>query len=448
MYVGSSDAAILNGMATASPLNANLSSSWVWNADPKTDDPYFEEMAAQGQSFFQASGDGGKWGPLYPSEDDYITSVGGTDLITQGAGGPWESETAWSGSGGGIASSQFQIPYWQVATAAGCSECSQTNRNGPDVAANANTTFYYCSDQSGCGTGLGGTSFAAPMWAGYMALVNEQAAANGHPTLGFINPAVYSIGLGPNYDNDFHDITSGCQEQGSYCATVGYDLATGWGSPNDSGLINALAQPFFTLTPNPYQLTVQAGNNGTSTITVVPASGFTGSVTLSASGLPSGVTAGFNPNPTTTTSTLTLTVGASVAPGTYTIFISGTSGSLSTETGIQLKVTASGPVIGFNPTSLTFGKTKVGKTSAPKTVTVSNTGGSTLDISSIATSGDFARKAGPKKTDCGSTLAAGATCTVRVVFKPTQTGTRTGDLIFTDNAAGSPQQVPLTGTGK
>ena len=87
-------------------------------------------------------------------------------------------------------------------------------------------------------------------------------------------------------------------------------------------------------------------------------------------------------------------------------------------------------------------------TSAPKTVHVKNTGTATLNITNIATSGDFARKAGPPKTDCGSTLAAGATCTVRVTFTPTQKGARTGNLTFTDNAPNSPQQVPLSGTGK
>jgi subtilase family serine protease len=101
MYVGSSDAAILNAMATAKPLNSQLSSSWVWGpSDPSTDDPYFEEFAAQGQNYFQASGDWGEWsqtllseGAIYPSDDIYITSVGGTDLNTSGPAGPWSSET-------------------------------------------------------------------------------------------------------------------------------------------------------------------------------------------------------------------------------------------------------------------------------------------------------------------------------------------------------------------
>jgi len=106
-----------------------------------------------------------------------------------------------------------------------------------------------------------------------------------------------------------------------------------------------------------------------------------------------------------------------------------------------------GPAVSFTPASLKFPKILVGKTSAPKKVTVKNTGTATLNITSIATSGDFARKPG-LKTDCGTTLAAGATCTVRVTFTPTKTGVRTGNLTFTDNAPSSPQNVPLTGTGK
>ncbi|MGB7266393.1 MAG: S53 family peptidase, partial [Terracidiphilus sp.] len=246
VYVGSSDAAIFNAMATAKPLNAQLSSSWTWYpADPATDDPYFEEFAAQGQNLFQAAGDSAKWtttgkaSQVYPADDVYVTSVGGTDLQTNAAGGAWASETAWADSGGGISPHKYAIPSWQTTAAAGCASCSQSYRNGPDVSANANFTFYVCADQTACTANTyGGTSFAAPMWAGYLALVNQQSVANGKGVLGFINPSLYSIGSGSSYSTDFHDVTSGSN---GYSATTGYDLATGWGSPNGSGLINALA---------------------------------------------------------------------------------------------------------------------------------------------------------------------------------------------------------------
>src|ERR1700722_109232 len=241
MYVGSSDSAIFNSMATASPLNAQLSSSWTWSpADPSTDNPYFTELAARGQNLFQAAGDSGRWTPtgsgaeIFPADDVYVTSVGGTDLDTSSAGGPWSSETAWPDGGGGISPNKFTIPSWQTVAAAGCSKCSTVYRNGPDVSANANFTFYVCADQTTCTANeYGGTSFAAPMWAGYLALANQQEKANTGKTLGFINPTLYTIGLGSSYAADFHDITSGSN---GYSATKGYDLATGWGSPNGSGL--------------------------------------------------------------------------------------------------------------------------------------------------------------------------------------------------------------------
>jgi subtilase family serine protease len=250
MYVGSTDSAIFNAMATASPLNAQLSSSWTWNpADPKTDDPYFAEFALQGQNLFQAAGDSGAWttpSGVYPSDDVYLTSVGGTDLKTSGAGGAWSSETVWADGGGGISPHNFKIPSWQTATAIGCSSCSKTYRNGPDVSANANYTFYVCADQGACtANDYGGTSFATPMWAAYLALANERSVSLTGKTLGFINPALYTIGLGASYDSDFHDITVGKNGTGShgFSATTGYDPASGWGSPKGSGLIDGLTAP-------------------------------------------------------------------------------------------------------------------------------------------------------------------------------------------------------------
>ena len=205
MFVGSSDSAIFGKMATYSPLPLQLSSSWTWSpADPSTDDPYFKEFAAQGQNLFQAAGDSSKWATsgtaseIYPADDPYVTSVGGTDLSTAAAAGAWSSESAWADSGGGISPDKYAIPSWQVTAAAGCSSCSQSYRNGPDVSANANFTYYVCADQTTCTANeYGGTSFAAPLWAGYLALVNQQRASNGSGPLGFVNPSLYPIRYGP-----------------------------------------------------------------------------------------------------------------------------------------------------------------------------------------------------------------------------------------------------------
>src|ERR1700728_4340865 len=245
MYVGSVDTAIISAMTTHNPLPTTIGCSWGWTpADPSTLNPYFQKMAAQGQNFFAASGDSSTWSSkneAWPADDANVVSVGGTDLMTAGPAGPWQSETAWSESGGGISPDGIAIPAWQQLAGVinSSNQGSTTLRNGPDVAANANYTFYVCADQTACTANeYGGTSFAAPMWAAYIALVNQQLAANGAGPIGFINPGIYSIGIGPTYDSAFHDITSGTS--GSYSAVVGYDLVTGWGSPNGTGLINSL----------------------------------------------------------------------------------------------------------------------------------------------------------------------------------------------------------------
>ena len=245
MYVGSTDTAIIGAMTTHSPLPTTIGCSWGWTPDdPSTLDPYFEKMAAQGQNFFVASGDSSTWSKrneAWPADDDYVVSVGGTDLITASAAGPWKSETAWTDSGGGISPDKIAIPSWQKLSGVitSSNKGSTTYRNGPDVSANANFTFYTCADQTTClANEYGGTSFAAPMWAAYIALVNQQLASQGKGTIGFINPTIYAQNVTSVYDTDFHDITSG--KSGSYSAVTGYDLVTGWGSPN-AGLLAALA---------------------------------------------------------------------------------------------------------------------------------------------------------------------------------------------------------------
>src|ERR1700691_1016371 len=309
VYVGNTDTAIISAMTVSAdaPLSVQLSCSWGWStADPSTLDPYFEKMASQGQNFFAASGDDSTWCSSqnadcfpWPADDANIVSVGGTDLTTSSAAGPWASENAWADSGGGISPDSIPIPSWQKLSGVitSSNKGSTTLRNGPDVSANANFTFYVCADQSSCtANDYGGTSFAAPMWAGYLALANQQLLANGGTTtLGFINPILYTIGLGSSYATDFHDIATGTN---GYSATGGFDLATGWGSPNGSSLITALI-------------------------------------------------------------------------GT---------------------VVGNGPAAGYSPVSLTFGTKGVGKTTASKKVILTNVGKSTLNISTISTSGDFALK--------------------------------------------------------
>jgi subtilase family serine protease len=241
---GVGDTAIFNRMATDNAAR-QLSVSWAWKPDdPGSDDPIFKELAAQGQSLFIASGDAGSYVTgdfVYPAEDAFVTAVGGTDLTTNGAGGSWASETGWAGSGGGPSPDGIGIPAYQQISGVinGSNKASSTLRNVPDVSAEANTDNYYCANGV-CGEGLGGTSLAAPTWAGFMALVNQEAAANGQESVGFLNPPIYDqIATGGSYHSDLHDVTSG--SDGAYSGVSGYDLVTGWGSPATANLINTLA---------------------------------------------------------------------------------------------------------------------------------------------------------------------------------------------------------------
>jgi nucleoside-specific outer membrane channel protein Tsx len=200
--------------------------------------------------------------------------------------------------------------------------------------------------------------------------------------------------------------------------------------------------PLYTLSADPNSLSVPEGGQRTSTITITPYNGFSGSVSLSASGLPYGVTAAFDPNPATNTSTLTLRARGTATTGTTTVILAGVSGSLAQTTTLTLTVMPS-PAVTLSPTSLSFGNQALDKTSGANTVVLKNTGTLTLNISSITVSGDFAISA----NTCTATLAAGKKCKVQVTFTPTQLGARTGTLTFTDNAPDSPHTVPLSGTG-
>ena len=354
MYIGSTDTAIISAMTTHSPLPTTIGCSWGWTpADPSTLNPYFQKMAAQGQNFFAASGDSSTWSSrneAWPADNAYVVSVGGTDLITASAGGTWKSETAWVDSGGGISPDAIPIPSWQQISGVinSSNKGSTTLRNGPDVSANANFTFYVCADQTTCtANDYGGTSFATPMWAGYIALVNQQLAANGDPTIGFINPTIYAQNVTSSYGTDFHDITSGTS--GSYSAVTGYDLVTGWGSPNGVGLINALTggsspTPNFSISASPSSVSVVQGSNGSSTITTAVSGGFDAAIALTASGQPTGVTVTFNPTsiaaPGSGSSAMSMAVASTTATGTYTITVAGTGGGITQKTTVALTVTA------------------------------------------------------------------------------------------------------------
>ncbi len=365
VYIGSSDVDILNAIASED-IAQQISIAWTWSpADPATDDEFFEEMAAQGQSVFTASGDWGEFDPyfddFYPAEDAYVTAVGGTDLTTGAAEGRWAAETAWGQSGGGVSPDGIPLPAWQAGVANSSNGGSNSLRNVPDVAAEANTDNYICA-MSECSGDFGGTSFAAPRWAGFLALVNQQAAENGDPSVGFFNPAIYAIGEGSTYDDDIHDIVSGnnnardnCCGWPYYNAVPGYDLVTGWGSPDGQSLIDALAPaapPSFALASSASALTINPGSSSQATVTVTENSGFSGNVALAVSGLPSGVSASWSANPVAGKSVLTLAVASSATRGSYLLAVNGTSGAQTESTSVELTVNAPGFTLSPAPANL------------------------------------------------------------------------------------------------
>ncbi len=432
MYIGSTDTAIISAMTTHSPLPTTIGCSWGWTpADPSTLNPYFEKMAAQGQNFFAASGDSSTWSSgneAWPADNAYVVSVGGTDLVTASAAGPWKSETAWSDSGGGISPDGIAIPSWQQISGVinSSNKGSTTLRNGPDVSANANFTFYVCADQTACTANeYGGTSFATPMWAGYIALVNQQLAANGASPIGFINPTIYAQNVTSSYDTDFHDITSGTS--GSYSAVVGYDLVTGWGSPNGTGLINSLAptstSPAFAISASPASVPVVQGSSGTTTIATTVSGGFDSAVALTASGQPTGVTVGFSSSsiaaPGSGSSTMTLTVASTTATGTYPITVTGIGDGITQTTTVTLTVTAAASAnfsLAASPTSLTITRSSSGTATITITPSSGFTGSVTLSASGLGSGVTASFSPNPATGTGALTLTASSTAT---------TGTRT-----------------------
>jgi uncharacterized repeat protein (TIGR03803 family) len=252
VYEGSTTDDILNRMAT-DDVAKQIGASWTYGIDAGSEQAFLQ-FAAQGQSFFNASGDSDAYTGAVPTpaDDPNIIVVGGTTLTTTGPGGPWAAETVWNWGGGtggsGGISTVVPIPVWQQGINMTTNQGSTTKRNLPDVAMTADNV--YVKYGNGQGGAFGGTSCATPLWAGFIALVNQLALTNGEPTVGFVNPVVYGMGRGSNslsYPALFHDIATGNNESPSsparFSAVPGYDLCTGWGTPVGSNLVTALALP-------------------------------------------------------------------------------------------------------------------------------------------------------------------------------------------------------------
>jgi hypothetical protein len=180
----------------------------------------------------------------------------------------------------------------------------------------------------------------------------------------------------------------------------------------------------------PVTLTNQG--NATLNINSIVASGDYAASSCPSSLAPNGactINVTFTPTTTgTRNGAITITDNAGGSPQTVTL------------TGTGAGSTA--PAVSLSPMSLTYPTRRVGTTSSTKNVTLSNTGNATLSVTSVVASGDFSQT-----NNCGS-VSASRSCTIKVTFKPTAKGNRTGTIAVTDNASGSPQSVTLTGTGR
>jgi kumamolisin len=244
----------------------------------------FEQMAAQGQSIYAASGDSGAYdnGSTLsvddPSSQPYMVGVGGTQLFVQ-SDGSYDHETTWNvdgtvngGAGGGGVSSVWTIPGYQQGIA---SASSLSSRNVPDVSLNSDQYTGYSIYYKHNWNIFGGTSCAAPLWAAFTALVNQGRTNNGKQALGFANPTIYQIAQGTNYDKDFHDIADGSTNF-FYVAGTGYDNATGWGSFNGANLLAELTGSSSTSTaPDPPTGLTAGAGDGTVTLSWTASSGAT-----------------------------------------------------------------------------------------------------------------------------------------------------------------------------
>ena len=209
----------------------------------------FKQWAAQGQSNFVAAGDNGAFDDYHkpttlmvddPGSQPFSTSVGGTKLLLQN--GNYLSESTWwqgtkQGGGGGGVSRYWSIPSYQVGVISPSSLGSNKMRNVPDISFDADPNTGYNIFVKGTFQVYGGTSCAAPIWAGFTALVNEyRSTVLNAGRIGFVNPVLYALGQRPDYNYYFHDIKDG-STNGYYPAVTGYDLATGWGTIKGQALL-------------------------------------------------------------------------------------------------------------------------------------------------------------------------------------------------------------------
>jgi len=354
----------------------------------------FKQMAAQGQAIFAASGDSGAYdcgGTSLLNVDDpasqpYVVGVGGTSL-KPGSAETYSSETVWNttsteGGGGGV-STFWALPSYQTNVPG---LASTKYRNVPDVSLDADPYTGYAIYSGGSWQIYGGTSCAAPIWAAYTAIVNQQRQANGSSVIGFLNPTLYPLAQTSSYSADFHDITTG--NNNHYYAAIGYDNATGWGSFNGLSLFyDLVAGPSRSATSTTLASSANPSGYGSSvTFTAtVTGSSPTGTVTFNdgTTNLGTGAVSGGK----ATLATSTLIVGTHSITAAYS---GDTKNNASTSSALTQTVnkaaTSTALVSSLNPSgygaTVTFTATVTG--GSPKGTVTFKDGTTTLGASSVS----------------------------------------------------------------
>jgi len=324
-----------NYAASQSGVRA-VSNSWgggEQSGDPSLGNAYYNHP---GIAIVAAAGDNG-YGAEFPAASPFVTAVGGTALNRAGNARGW-TESVWSASntsGTGSGCSAYEAkPSWQTDT--GCSR-----RTVGDVAAVADPATgvaVYDSYGSGGWAVYGGTSVGTPLIASMYAL-----AGNPNPSAKYLYAAANASGL--------NDVTLGQNHSpcSSYlCQAVpGYDGPTGNGTPNGllslGGAGSSSGSSTFSLAVSPGSGSVQAGGGTSATVSTATTSGSPQTVTLTASGLPNGVSVAFNPPSVTSggSSTMSVATTTAVAPGSYSLSVLGTgSGTTTAGTTYTLTVAA------------------------------------------------------------------------------------------------------------
>lgn len=286
---------------------------------------------------------------------------------------------------------------------------------------------------SGCSTGCGSSS-----------VFGNYTSVTSHELTEAMTDAQVGIAtvIGPPlawYDSTNGEIGDICNaQQGSYVAngttyTIQLEFSN---SANNCVLPPAQATPNFTLSASPSSASVTRGSSVNSTITETPSGGFTGSVTLSASGLPAGVTATFGTNPTTSTSVATFTASSTATTGTSTVTITGTSGTLTHTTTVSLTVNAVATpdfALSASPSSLTVKQGTSGTSTVTETPSGGFTGSVTLSASGLPSGVTATFGTNPTTSTSVVTFTASSTATVGT-STVTITGT-SGTLTHTTSVA-------------